>query len=134
LPATNDDWLITPQLNAVQFDTVSFWARAYTSDYNLDRFRVGVSTTDTDPSSFTIISTEPYIEAPAEWTEYVFDIKSYSGDIYIAINCVSYDGFWLCIDDFVVHEVQEQCEPAIDVECYVWDPELSEWKDADTEN
>jgi hypothetical protein len=28
----------------------------------------------------------------------------------------------------------QPCEPAIDVECYVWDPDLNEWKDADTEN
>jgi hypothetical protein len=28
----------------------------------------------------------------------------------------------------------QPCEPCIDVENYIWDPKLSEWKDADTEN
>ena len=132
LPAINDDWLFTPQLNSAQFSEVSFWARAYTDDYNLDRFEVGVSTTDTNPSSFTIISTPPYIEAPIEWTEYVFDLSAYSGDIYIGIHCVSNDAFFLMIDDFIVHE--EQCEPSIDVEKYVQDPNTGAWIDADTEN
>ena len=132
LPAINDDWLFTPQLSSTQYGEVSFWARAYTDAYNLDRFEVGVSTTDTDPSSFNIISTPPYIEATVDWTEYVFDISAYSGDIYIGIHCVSNDAFFLMIDDFIVDD--GQCEPSIDVEKYVQDPNTGSWIDADTEH
>ena len=102
LPDINDDWMFTPQLSSSAFDELSFWARSYIDDYNLDRFEVGVSTTDTNPSSFTIISTGPYIEAPIEWTEYTYDLSSYSGDIYIGIHCVSNDAFFLMVDDFSV--------------------------------
>ncbi len=105
LPDSNDDWLITPQLSSTNaFDEVSFWARSYTDQYNLDRFQVGISTTDTNPSSFTIISPGSYIEAPIVWTQYTYDISAYTGDIYLAINCVSYDSFILMVDDFTVSE------------------------------
>jgi hypothetical protein len=117
LPDINDDWMFTPQLSSSVFDELSFWARSYTDDYNLDRFEVGVSTTDTNPSSFAIISTGPYIEAPIEWTEYTYDLSSYSGDIYIGIHCVSNDAFFLMIDDFSVTGTDVQ--PAIpNLDCY----------------
>jgi hypothetical protein len=98
----SDDWLITPQLTG-SFDQVDFWAHSYSNQYNLERFTVGVSTTDTDPSSFTIISTGSYITAPLDWTEYTFDISSYAGQsIYIGIHYVSVDSWMLFVDDFQV--------------------------------
>ena len=51
----NDDWLISPQLDG-NFETVSFWAKSYSDAYNIERFEVGVSTTNADPANFTIIS------------------------------------------------------------------------------
>jgi len=111
LPDTNDDWLITPQQNSIEYGEVSFWARSYTDAYNLDRFQVGISTTDTDPSNFTIISPGEYIEAPIEWTKYKYDISEYTGIIYIAIHCVSYDSFILMVDDFMITD--KIYEPAI---------------------
>ncbi|MCU0849867.1 MAG: choice-of-anchor J domain-containing protein [Candidatus Thermoplasmatota archaeon] len=99
---TNDDWLITPQL-AGTFDSVIFWARSFSDQYNLERFTVSVSTTDTDPASFTMISPDPYVIPPLEWTEYTYDISSYSGQaIYIGIHMVSVDSWYLEIDDFQV--------------------------------
>jgi hypothetical protein len=98
----SDDWLISPQL-AGSFDTVTFWAHSYSSQYNLERFTVCVSTTDTDPASFTMVSPDPYITAPLEWTEYSYDISSYSGQsIYIGIHYVSVDSWLFYVDDFVV--------------------------------
>jgi hypothetical protein len=98
----SDDWLITPQLTGT-FGTVYFWAHSYSDQYNLERFTVGVSTTDTDPASFTIISPDPYIVPPLDWTNYSFDISSYSGkSIYIGIHFCSVDSWMLFVDDFVV--------------------------------
>ena len=65
----SDDWLICPQLSG-SYDTVTFWAHSYSSQYNLERITVCVSTTDTDPASFTMISPDPYLTVPLEWTEY----------------------------------------------------------------
>lgn len=98
----SDDWLITPQLSG-DYDEVSFWARSFSSQYNLERFTVSVSTTDTNPSSFTMISPGSYIQPPLTWTQYTFDISSYSGQsIYIGIHDISVDSWMLFIDDFVV--------------------------------
>ena len=101
----NDDWLITPQLGPDNFGTVSFWAKSYSSQYNIERFEVGVSTTDTQPESFTIISSDPYVEIPTDWTKYTYKLDSYDDQsIYIGIHCVSYDSWFLMVDDFVVTE------------------------------
>jgi hypothetical protein len=98
----SDDWLITPQLSG-SYGSVSLWAHSYSSQYNLERFTVCVSTTDTDPASFTMISPGPYITAPLDWTEYSYDISSYAGQsIYIGIHFVSVDSWMLFVDDFQV--------------------------------
>jgi hypothetical protein len=98
----NDDWLITPQLSG-SFGSVTFWAHSYSDQYNLEQFEVGVSTTDTDPASFTIIGDDNAV--PLDWTNYTYDISSYSNqDIYIGIHMISVDSWYLLIDDFVVFE------------------------------
>ena len=102
-PPFNNDWLITPQLSAYEYDQLSFWARSLNDAYGLEKIQVGVSTTDNDPSSFEIISQLPYIEVPIMWTQYTYDLSDYNGeDIYIAIHCVSEDAFALFVDDFQV--------------------------------
>ena len=132
-PDTNDDWLITPKVPIQNGAFFKFWARSYTDQWGKERFRVGISTTDSDPSSFIILSTEPYLEAPVEWTEYSFDLANFVGqDAYLAINCVSADAFFLMVDDVSVTE-EGGCEPGIDVEKYVLDLD-GNWVDADTEN
>jgi len=101
---TNDDWMISPQVMVESGSEVSFWAKSYTDEYGLERFNVGVSTTDTDPGSFTIISASPYEEAPVEdWTEFTYSLAGYEGEVvYVAIQCVSDDAFILLIDDFSI--------------------------------
>jgi hypothetical protein len=97
----NNDWLITPQLNGA--DQFKFWARSYTAQYGLERFKVGVSTTGTNPANFTIISGTNYIEAPVDWTEYTYDVSSYGRTpIYIGIQCLSNDAFIFFVDDVLV--------------------------------
>ena len=100
----NDDWLITPQLSSGDFDfyasihcvnhdsfylgiddfsiievepgviNISFWAKTGSSQYEPDRFQVGLSITTNDPSSFKIITENPYIEPPIDWTQYSYTI------------------------------------------------------------
>ena len=103
-PDGNDDWLISPQLHGDPFGEVSFWAKSYTHAYGPEKFYVCISTTDADPSSFTVISGVDVIEAPEDWTHYSFDLTPYNGqDIYIAINDISYDAFIFMVDDFQVN-------------------------------
>jgi len=96
----NNDWLITPVLNNPT--QITFWARSYTAQYGLERFKVGVSTTGTNPSNFTIISGPNYIQAPVDWTEYTYEIEGYTGNVYIGIQCVSNDAFIFLVDDVTV--------------------------------
>ncbi|MDV7394615.1 choice-of-anchor J domain-containing protein, partial [Arthrospira platensis SPKY1] len=58
-PGPNDDWLITPQLKIATGDELSFYHKSVTDIYGLERFRVGISTTGTDPADFTIITPTP---------------------------------------------------------------------------
>ena len=53
----------------------SFWARSASDEYGLDRFQVGVSTTDNNISSFEIITPDPYVEPPTVWTEYTYNYE-----------------------------------------------------------
>ncbi|MFD2551966.1 choice-of-anchor J domain-containing protein [Bizionia sediminis] len=103
----NNDWLISPQITlAENSNTVSFWYKGCDAAYSSELFTVGISTTDTNPSSFTVISANPE-SVPANditWRQLVIDIPDTynSTPVYIAINCVSQDQFGFMIDDFSV--------------------------------
>ncbi|MDD4224546.1 MAG: choice-of-anchor J domain-containing protein, partial [Candidatus Cloacimonetes bacterium] len=96
----NNDWLITPVLNNPT--EIKFWAKSYTDDYGLERFKVGVGT-DTNPNNFTIISGANYIQAPTEWTEYTYPLTGYPGNVYVGIQCLSNDAFIFFVDDVLVN-------------------------------
>lgn len=103
-PPFNDDWLITPQLNLGSNSELSLWVKSYTDAYGLERYNIGVSTTDNNPGSFEIISGLTPLLAPAdEWQEQTFDLSGYDGQsIYIGIQCVSEDAFIFMVDDVSV--------------------------------
>jgi hypothetical protein len=100
--APNDDWLFSPQLTMEEDGVLTFYGRSLTDQYGLEEIEYGISTTDTDPSSFTIVS-GPVIDVPVTWTEYTYDLSAYTGqDIYVGIHVVSYDRFAFFLDDFEV--------------------------------
>lgn len=97
----NDDWMITPQIPGG--GELKFWAKSFTADYGLERFKVGVSTTGTAPADFSIISAGNFIEAPVDWTEYTYDLAAYAEQqIYVGIQCVSNDAFIFFVDDVTI--------------------------------
>ncbi|MCB2208635.1 MAG: choice-of-anchor J domain-containing protein [Bacteroidetes bacterium] len=100
----NNDWIITPSISLGTNSNLSFWVKSYTAQYGLERYKVGVSTTNNDPASFTIISGSNDLEAPATaWQQKQFDLSAYDGmDVYIGIQCVSNDAFIFMLDDVVV--------------------------------
>jgi hypothetical protein len=102
-PPPNNDWLITPHLQLGTGSMLSFKVRSLITDYGSERFRVGISTTLALPDSFHMISNEPYLQAPGQWAEFNFDLSSYDGqDVYIAVQCVSYDCAMFAFDEFKV--------------------------------
>ena len=100
----NNDWIISPSISLGTSSNLSFWVKSYTADYGLERYNVGISTTNNDPASFTIISGSNYLEAPANaWQQKQFDLSAYDGmDVYVGIQCVSNDAFIFMLDDVVV--------------------------------
>lgn len=100
----NNDWLITPQITIGDGFMTSFFAKSYTDQYGLERFRVGVSTSGLNPEDFVIISEGQYVEAPVDdWTEFTYDMSAFVGQtVYVGIQCVSNDAFILLVDDFSV--------------------------------
>ncbi len=98
--AENDDWIITPalQLSNTRNDTISFWMRGYSYGW-YDPWQVLISTTDTNPASFTIIDSGT---SDASWIQKTYNLDAYGNAIvYIAIRALSWDLFMLCLDDFV---------------------------------
>ncbi|HMI07541.1 MAG TPA: T9SS type A sorting domain-containing protein [Flavobacterium sp.] len=102
----NNDWMISPEIQlSVSGNTLTFWAKSCDAAYGLERFKVGVSTTDTAPASFTIISAAPYIVTlpNVTYAQYTYNLDAYAGQpVYIGINCVSNDQFGFAVDDFKV--------------------------------
>lgn len=101
--APNNDWLISPLLTPASGDMLSFFARSYTAEYGLERFKVGISTGSTNPNDFTIISGLNHIAAPVDWTNYSYNLGTYAGQsIRFAIQCLSDNAFVFMVDDVSV--------------------------------
>lgn len=98
----NNDWVITPQLTIGVDNVVSFMVKG--SDTTKERYNVGISTTGTNPSDFTMLTSGNYQTVGYEqWQEATFDLSAYEGQqVYIAVQCVSSGGFMLMVDDFYV--------------------------------
>ena len=99
----NSDYLITPRLQLGNFSSLSFWARSHNNSFGLERFRVGVCVSlNPVPAAFNWLSAN-YVEAPAYWTQYSYDLGAWDGQqIYIAIRCVSDYSTAFYVDDFNV--------------------------------
>ncbi|MGM9846089.1 MAG: choice-of-anchor J domain-containing protein [Muribaculaceae bacterium] len=97
--AKADKWLISPAINVREDYVWSVTAKSY--DYYLETLELCISTTDTDPASFTVLdAVQPTHEM---WTKYSLDLSEYAGqDVYLAVHCTSNDGFIVQIDDFTV--------------------------------
>ncbi len=98
----NDDWLISPLLTMPESgSSLTMQVQSISDLFGLELYEVCVSTTDNDPSSFTVVASG---EAPAEeWGEVTVDLSAYDGqDIYVAIHCVSNDAWLFLVDDIVI--------------------------------
>lgn len=106
----NDDWITSPQIELpelVESITFSFWARSHSPNFPED-FNVLLSTAGSDVTDFTI-TLESVTNASAEWTQYTYDLTEYKGEtVFLAIQYVSVDNWYLCADDFLVVAEQEE--------------------------
>lgn len=105
----NDEWLISPMLYGGA-QTISFYAKSFSTQYGKEKIRVLYSTTGTDLADFTVA--EPGVqEVPGDWTEFSIDLPE--GAKYFAINCLSQDIFFLMIDDITYVRLGNASEQSI---------------------
>jgi hypothetical protein len=103
----NDNWLISPRIALETQSELRFLAKSVTDEYGLEEFRVGVSTTTTQPANFEMITGFDPVLAPAEWTVFRFDISEFDSDsVYIVIQSISDDRFVFMVDDFQVTGIE----------------------------
>lgn len=118
----NNDWLISPSIHLGAKASLCFMARSYTAAYGLERLKVLISTTGTNPSDFSPLHAANYLQIPATWTAYTYDLSQYANsDIYLGFACVSLDALALFLDDIVLESqgghlsASESLSPALHV-------------------
>lgn len=89
-----DDWAISPELSG-DAQTVSFYARSYSSDYP-ERIEVLYSTGSLDPADFTATGFN-VDKVPGTWTLCQTDLPK--GARYFAIRSCATNSFMLMLDD-----------------------------------
>lgn len=133
----NNDWLISPQINIDSNNQLKLHAKSYTDEFGLEKINVAVSTASNNPSDFTVISGSNPINVPMAWTEYSFDLSGYEEQqIYIAIQCVSFDSFILMLDDIMLTDTNgggsQQDFVKLDFEDVSnWSTDFGEWQNID---
>jgi PKD repeat protein len=98
----NNKWLISPHLTLGADARIEFWVMTYNSNWGLEQFRVGVSTTTTNPADFSFVHITPE-NAPVSWTKKSYSLAGYAyQDVYIGIQCRTDNGFIFMIDDISI--------------------------------
>lgn len=104
--ATNppdNNWLISPSVYLGVNPSVGFWARSLTDHYGLERLKVLISTGGTDPGNFTTLHSTPWLNIPAAWTYYEYDLSAYQNQsVRLAWQAVSNDAMALFLDDIEI--------------------------------
>ncbi len=108
----HDDWLVTPRVAPTQANHVfSFWSRNQ-SDTRPECFNVKLSTTDNQITSFA--TTLGSNQSPgATYFQYSYDLTPFIGqNIYLAIQAITLNGFYLHIDDVAGPPLTLSTEPS----------------------
>ena len=106
----NNDWIITPRIIIGTRTLVSFYARSYSSQYDLEKFKVKLSLggEQVEDFIFSLSQGQSHLIAPAEWTPFLFNVSTLSGlAVRFAIQCISSDAFIFMIDDFRIDSTDD---------------------------
>ena len=95
----NDDWIVSPELNFSEAFVFSFYARSFSSQYTDEQFVAAYSLTDSSATSFIPLHCDP-ITTTTTWTEFSFVVPPQAK--YVAIHCISFNQYILCIDDLTI--------------------------------
>jgi hypothetical protein len=125
----NDDYLITPQIGVNSATLFIEWYDIVESSTNNNTYDVLVSTTDTDPASFTD-NLGTFDCTNTSWTKHALSLAAYNGqDIYIAFyqtySASSYYGFG--IDDVEILEISCPTPSDLTVDSFTADQATFSW-------
>lgn len=95
----NNDWLISRELHFDRDFTLSFDARTYSGGYP-EHVNIGYSFTGNEPEDFIFINGTTPIVFEAMWLTHKYSIPKEAK--YIAINCVSPDGWMFLLDNIFI--------------------------------
>ncbi len=94
-------WLISPEIEIREGYALTTTMKSYEGMY-AESVEFCVSTSGDQPSDFTVISNAMNIPG-GEWTIYQTPLADYAGQkVRLAIHYISYDTFFLQLDDFTV--------------------------------
>jgi hypothetical protein len=98
--STANKWLISPKMSVRDGYVMRVTAKAYAM--YAESMEFCISTTDSDPASFTPLATVSSLPYDS-WTRYEVDLAAYKGqDVYLGVHYTTYDGFLSQLDDFFV--------------------------------
>lgn len=123
-PLTPDNWLITPQLS-IPNDGCNYLLEWYAAAQDREDFQehygVYISTTDTNPSSFTSVYEETMIDTNWEYRGVILDAATYSGQqIYVAFRHWNCTGMYILrLDEVKI--AQASTSPAYSLFPSTWD-------------
>ena len=121
----DDNWLISQPLYLGAGPSLSFWARSATADYGLERLRVLISSTGSEPADFLPLHTQAWLAVPAAWTQYQYDLTAWAGQtVRFAWQSVSVDAMALFLDDLKFYGeggYTASDDPVVAVPCFrIW--------------
>jgi hypothetical protein len=97
---SNNDWLISPALDFDRPFVFSFIAKTHSLSYGFEKINIGYSLTGNNPEDFTFINGNRPVNVGEIWEKQEYSIPA--GAKYVAINCVTTNGFILFIDNIYV--------------------------------
>lgn len=108
----NDDYLISPQFTLTGNERLRFSVKVRSAS-EPDDFEVLLSTSDTDPDSFTEELLPVTTISSTEYQEYTIDLDDYTGDVYIAFHIPpsDTDGYYIYVDNFVAETIPSCLKP-----------------------
>ncbi len=124
--AAHNDYLITPQLapTAGNF-TYSFWAQSYLGASYPEQFNVLLSTTGNAAANFTV-TLASNITAPAAYAQFSYNLSAYIGqNVYVAIQAISADMYYLTIDDVLGPPMTPTAPPTAQPTALILTPAVS---------
>lgn len=99
----DNNWLISPSIYLGVNPSLSFWARSFTDVYGLERLKVLVSTSEAEPNSFIPLHGSPWLNIPATWTLYEYDLGAFQNqNVRLAWQAISNDAMALFLDDIEI--------------------------------